>query len=95
MNQCGFRGLGHYCTLGKVQFISRYQETNDYCVDGRRVSVTDAGDVHHDEEGDIARIYAFELSKHQEYLRWHSENVSWLKNKPFKFSAGICKAFAA
>jgi hypothetical protein len=90
--QCGYRGLGHYCTEGKVQFISRYRETNDYCVDGRRVSIGDDGHVRHAQDGDVQRIYAFELAKHEEYLRWHAENVSWLQNEPFAFDAGVCKA---
>ena len=93
-NTCGYRGLDHYCGEGKVLFISRYRLSNDYCVDGRRVSVSDEGEVNHALPGDLERIYAFELAKHQEYLRWHAENVSWLKNEPFPFVAGICKAVA-
>ena len=94
-NQCGYRGLGHYCSEGKVQFISRYRLSNDYCIDGRRVTVDDEGRTNHAQDGDLQRIYAFELAKHEEYLRWHAENVSWLKNEPFEFNAGICKAMAA
>jgi hypothetical protein len=94
-SQCGYRGLGHYCTEGKVQFISRYRSTNDYCVDGRRVSVTDSGEIYHALAGDVERIYHFELVKHEEYLRWHAENVSWLKNEPSEFDAGIGKVVSA
>ena len=63
-------GLGHYCTNGKVQSISRYRLENDYCVDGRRVSVKDTGEVNRAQPGDIERIYAFEWAKYQEYLKW-------------------------
>jgi hypothetical protein len=69
-SQCGYRGLGHYCTEGKVQFISRYRGENDYCVDGRRVQVSDSGEVGHAQAGDLERIYAFEWAKYQEYLQW-------------------------
>jgi hypothetical protein len=91
-NQCGYRGLGHYCGEGKVLFISRYRLANDYCVDGRRVNVTDDGEVHNALPGDLRRIYDFEFAKHQEYLRWHAENVSWIIGEPLPFDAGIAKA---
>jgi hypothetical protein len=68
--QCGYRGLGHYCGEGKVLFISRYRGSNDYCVDGRRVAVSDDGHVHNAQEGDVQRIYTFEFAKYQEYLKW-------------------------
>ena len=67
-DQCGYKG--HYCTEGRVQFISRYRLSNDYCVDGRRVSVSDNGETNHAQAGDLERIYQFEWAKYQEYLIW-------------------------
>lgn len=86
--QCGYRGIGHYCTEGKVQFISRYRLENDYCVDGRRVRVSDAGEVHHAQPGDLERIYAFEWAKYQDYLEWR-KTCDLAGTETLPFTAGV------
>ena len=68
--ECGYGG--HVCG-NRVQFISRYRNENDYCVDGRRVSIHDDGTVRRAEGSDLERIRLFELGKYAEYIRWRED----------------------
>lgn len=72
---CGYQG--HYCS--GVKFISRYHDTNDYCVNGRRVSLTDSGwfsDASSTEEREAIRLFL--LNEYADYLKWHSEHKTRL-----------------
>lgn len=62
-NSCGYRGSFHFCAQGRVGFISRYRDENDYCIDGRRVTLRDDGSTHHAQIGDVERICQFELDR--------------------------------
>jgi hypothetical protein len=66
-------GCGYHSYCGKgTSFISRAFGTNDYCVDGTRVSVSDSGESHacgrqitdHERES----ILIYELERYAEYL---------------------------
>lgn len=99
--KCGYEG--HYCGSGRVQFISRYRGENDYCVDGRRISVSDDGKVNwHCEDqspNDVERIRLYELAKYADYiltlhvqLRQQNPDVD-IPLQPFSFVAcGYCEA---
>lgn len=75
---CGYRALGHYCTPGKVQFISRYKDENDYCIGGRRTTLSDAGKVWQGgnvpSNEDMTLLWLFLLDEYAAYLQWHAEN---------------------
>jgi hypothetical protein len=89
---CGYHG--HVCSVGTVQFISRYRDANDYCVDGRRITVRDDGHAPTFGHEAVAlelveRIWLWELERYAAYLRWHCEAI-YLKGiqiQPFHFSA--------
>lgn len=91
---CGYQG--HVCG-DRVQFISRYRCENDYCVSGRRVSITDDGQVRRALHGDIERIRLFELDRYAEYLRWRSDNRRLFEDSgipiaAFEFPARLAEA---
>ncbi len=79
--QCGYRSM-HFCQEGQVSFISRYHDTNDYCVSGRRTSLTDAGELRQGgrvvSPADVEALRLFLLAEYAEYLQWHCENKNWL-----------------
>jgi hypothetical protein len=70
--QCGYHG--HVCSPNVVRFISRAFNSNDYCVGGKRVSVSDDGQISSSATVlDLHAIYGYELRKYQEYLTWREE----------------------
>jgi hypothetical protein len=79
---CGYRGSGHYCAEGNVKFISRYRGENDYCISGRRTTLTDAGQIRQccrePSKEDLTLLYLFLLDEYAGYLQWHAENRDWL-----------------
>jgi hypothetical protein len=83
---CGYRG--HCCQEGKVQFISRYRMTNDYCVGGKRVYVSDEGKVGNATLDDMKAIYEFERARYFEYLAWR-ETCNLPGSQVLPFDAGI------
>lgn len=74
---CGYRGAAHYCGHPPVQFISRYRETSDYCVNGVRISIHDNGGMHSTchEVTDAERraLWIYSLEQYADYCRWHAE----------------------
>lgn len=74
--------MTHYCTCGYshynsngVKFISRYQDENDYCVNGRRVHVHDNGRTNAtDSEREL--IIAHLTAEHNKYVAWHAQQVA-------------------
>jgi hypothetical protein len=69
-SECGYQG--HVCGLNRVQFISRYRDENDYCVNGTRVSLTDSGEFNGTpEQAEAVRL--FELHRYAEYLVWRND----------------------
>jgi len=69
--ECGY--LGHVCGLSKVQFISRYREQNDYCVNGSRVSLNDSGEFgYYATEEEKGAVRLFLLEEYADYLRWRN-----------------------
>jgi len=81
---CGYKG--HVCSYnGEVQFISRYHDQNDYCVEGRRVTIGDDGTTRHAESGDVEKIRLFELERYADYLRWRRTCGFEALMQPFDF----------
>lgn len=67
---CGYQN----CSDRGVQFISRYQDQTDYCVNGTRVRVYDDGHRRHAKyDAELDLIYMHELGKYAEYAIWHAE----------------------
>jgi hypothetical protein len=68
---CGY--TGHVCDIwtGRVQFISRYRFENDYCVGGKRVSVSDNGTTRNGTTDDIEKIRQFETEREAGFLAAH------------------------
>ena len=95
MESCGYQG--HICQRGKVQFISRYRDQNDYCVSGDRVRIYDNGEVRYGTPAQVAAIRQFELEKYAEYCRWHAEFKARVGGEylpalaPFEFNASVGK----
>ena len=82
---CGY--TGHVCDVWtkNVQFISRYRNENDYCVGGKRVTVTDEGIVRNGTVEDYEKIRAFETNKYSDYLIWHGKQNWTVEIQPFTF----------
>jgi hypothetical protein len=69
--RCGYGS----CSCYGVHFISRYRMANDYCIDGKRVTVTDGEQVvRHANDLDVKRLENFLLDRYAKYLVWHCEN---------------------
>lgn len=86
---CGYSHPGNPINTDVVRFISRYREETDYCVSGKRVSITDAGGSQNATVTDITRIWLFELNNYANYLQlrapWRAEDKGAVKIQPFDF----------
>lgn len=87
-NTCGYNGSFHFCSKNGVAFISRYHDTNDYCVDGRRVTLRDDGSMQSEQKDDRNRIRQFEQAKYELYVAEHASYVArygadWPEILPF------------
>jgi hypothetical protein len=88
--QCGYHG--HVCSPNVVRFISRAFNSNDYCVGGKRVSISDDGQTRNATVLDLHAIYGFELRKYSEYLEWHATAFqNCYRTDPQPFDAGITR----
>jgi len=70
---CGY--TGHHCS-GSVQFISRYRGENDYCLEGRRIVISDAGMIRRGTAVDAKKVLLYELAKYAKYVKWHTEQTT-------------------
>lgn len=97
MRNCGYQG--HVCDTwgGRVQFISRYRDENDYCIGGHRVTLCDDGTLRAYSgvtEAERVALHNFLLNEYADYLRWRTEyfrkvlkaEPAPLENTPFKFA---------
>lgn len=81
---CGYQG--HVCGYKPVQFISRYMDTNDYCVHGHRVALMDSGEFGPSTREEREAILLFELDRYAEYLKWRGTiQVHWNTIQPFQY----------
>ena len=67
---CGYQG--HVCGLKPVQFISRYRNANDYCINGKRVVLHDDGTFERGTTQDRESVQLFLLAEYSDYLRWRA-----------------------
>lgn len=65
--ECGYKG--HVCGLKPVQFISRYRDQNDYCVNGVRVTLSDNGEWMRGTPEEREKVRLFALDSYADYLR--------------------------
>jgi hypothetical protein len=61
-----------------VQFICRYRDENDYCIDGRRIIVYDDGRVRNRDRlpvsaEEVQQLRTYLLDEYAAYCRWHVE----------------------
>jgi len=66
---CGYDG---HRGPGKVRFISRYKDENDYCVEGVRITLWDNGRCDGTpEQAEALRLYL--LDQYADTIRWRVE----------------------
>ena len=67
----------HVPQSGKVFFISRYRDENNYCVAGQRIRVFDNGDVYASGEpatpAQLTALRLFLLEEYARYCKWHCD----------------------
>lgn len=71
---CGYSG--HACNFSdpnSVKFISRYHQSNDYCVGGHRVGLSDSGEWRDASEQQKQAVRWFLLTEYVNYLSWHRQ----------------------
>ena len=77
---CGYQG--HVCAYndGRVQFISRYRGTEDYCVGGHRVSVNDDGTIRDATPEQKKAVELYLLDEYARYLEWNRQQRQHYEN---------------
>ena len=83
----------HVCGQTPVQFLSRYRDESDYCVNGRRITVKDNHTLHsHDGEpvsaSENLTLSLYFVQAYADYCIWHSHQKQfhgegWPALKPF------------
>jgi len=86
---CGY----HSCSCRGINFISRYREKNDYCVEGKRVCVTDAGAAVYSSasRSDLDALGLFLLGQYAKYCAWHVEHK---RNNPAVYGDMVLQPFS-
>lgn len=83
--KCGYQP----CSCFGTHFISRGFRVNDYCVEGHRVSVSDAGVWRNATEAQKESVRLFELERYVDYIEFHVEHKAkydqWPELSPFSF----------
>ena len=75
---CGYRDIRHFCGP-TVQFILRYKDQNDYCLNGKRLTVYDSGLVRKTCEpvtvAELNALRAYFAAEYVDYVKWHHEKA--------------------
>ena len=85
---CGYES----CSCRGVNFISRYREETDYCVNGKRVSIGDDGGAayYSTNQSDLDAIDLFHLEQYAKYCYWHSKQK---REKPDVYGDMVLQPF--